>query len=282
MRMSASVPVEYLYLSVFITLGVIGFYFYKWNENKMLNPEGPIFITARKKEIPVLDMVDPGTGTGRFMLGTKDQEDDPVYSSDKWGLHADPAYTEGDASPERHPNGLVIQHTSTTMTFPVSPKNVLAQKTILKHRHDTTEMQELDFLEDRELLILMNSPADHLEKNAEVFLEKYKPMVLALDETGMEIELPMETNDLIDRVKAYKELCLTLPVEGGSLSYAEYFRNSPYAHSSQTTQRINHLFEMRAWKKAKDMINMWTYALIGVMLLGSVGVVIYIISIAAK
>lgn len=280
--MGAVLPAEYVYLSVLALIGVIGVYFYKWSENRTWNPEGPVFIAARKKEIPIQDMVDPGTGTARFVLGTKDEEDDPIYSKDKWGLHADPAYIEGDASPERHPNGLVIQHTSTTMTFPVSPKNVLAQQTILRHRHDTAEFRELDFLEDRDLLILLNSPANHLKKDAEVFLEKYKPMVLALDENGVDTEFPMETNDLIDRVKAFKKMCLSLPIEGGALSYAEYFRNSPYAHSSQTTQRINHLFEMKAWKKAKDMINMWTYALIGVMILGAVGVVIYIISIAAK
>lgn len=277
--MGALIPIEYLYVAVFGFVAVLIWHVYSWNENRTWNPEAKAFIKARKHDLPLMDMVDPGTNTARFVIGDKQDEDDPVYNKDLWGLHADPAYVEGDASPERHPNGLTILHTSTTMSFPISPKNALAQKTILKHRHDKA-FKEMAFLENRDLLVLLNSPANHLEKNADVFLEKYKPLVVGFDEDGNQIEVPMETNALIDQVKAFKEYCQTLPIEGGTFSYAEYFRNSPYAHSSQTTQRINHLFEMKAWKRAKDMVNMWNYAIMGVMVLGAVGIVIYIISIA--
>jgi hypothetical protein len=279
--MATLLPAEYVYLSAFAFIGLLIYHIYYRNEIRTWNPEGPLFVKARKKDIPLLDMVDPGTNTARFVLGYKDKEDDPVYDKDSWGLHADPSYTEGDASPERHPNGLVIQHTSTTMTFPVSPKNALAQKTILDHRHDRPEFRELDFLDSRDLLILLNSPANHLKENAELFLEKYKPMTVGMDELGEVIEIPMEANDLIDHVKAFKTYCQKLPIGGGTFSYGEYFRNSPYAHSSQTTQRINHLFDMKAKKNALAMLNLFNYAIIACMILGATGVVIYIISMAA-
>jgi len=157
----------------------------------------------------------------------------------------------------------------------------LAQQTILRHRRDKPIFKELSFLDNRDLLVLLNSPANHLSKDSEVFLRKYKPLTVGTDENGDMIDVEMSSNDLIDLINEYKAYCQSLPIETGAFSYAEYFRNSPYAHSSQTTQRINHLFEMKAWKKALDQINLFNYVIMACMLLGAVGIVIYIISMAA-
>lgn len=279
--MAAVVPVEYLYIAIGAAVVAFLFVFNEKNNQRMWNPEASVFIKARKKGIDVLDLVDPGTGHARFVLGEKEEEDDPVYEKSRWGLHADPSYVDGDASPERHPNKLNIQHCSTTMTFPVSPKNVLAQRTILRHRHDRAEFRQLDFLSDRDLLVLLNSPSNNLDHDADIFIEKYQPMAIDYDEEGHKMEIPLTTNDLVDRIKEFKEYCQELNIEGGAFAYHEYFRNSPYAHSSQTTQRINYLFEEIANRKAALMDKIWTYALVAIALLGAVGVVIYVISIAA-
>lgn len=272
------VPIEYLYVTVFGIIAAVGLYLNSWNNHRVWNPEGKIFIAARKEGLDVLDMVDPGTNTARFVLGVKDKEDDPVYDKDRWGLHADPAYTEGDASPERHANGLNIQHVSTTMTFPISPKNTLAQKSILKHRNDKAHFKELGFLNDRDLLVLLNSPANHLAKDSKVFIEKYKPMVAGIDEDGNPVEIELDSNEMIDRIKEYKAYCQQLPIETGNFSYAEYFRNTPYAHSSQTTQRINYLFEMKAKKAMMGLFNIMNYAVAACMIIAAGGVCIYLIS----
>ena len=280
--MGASVPIEYLYVCVGL-LFVAGFYIVNtWNNTRLWNPEGPVFIAARKKGLPVLRVTDPGTGHARHVLGEKEREDDPIYSKNKWGLHADPSYIEGDASPEWHPNGLLIYATSPNATFPVSPKSALAQKTILKHRRDRREFKDLDFLSDRDLLVLLSSPAAHLEHDAGIFIETYKPMIVGFDDAGNPIEVEMTTNDLVERLKAFKDYITTLPIEGGAFAYHEYFRNNPYAHSSQTTQRLNYLFQKIADRKAALADKLWTYGLIGMGMLGAVGVTIYIISIAAK
>jgi len=280
--MGALLPAEYLYVTIAVIIALV---FYIVNNRMNLqnyNPEGPLFIKARKEGIPLLDIVDPGTNQARFVLGEKEREDDPVYAKDAYGLHADPSYVEGDSSPEQHPNGLMIQHVSPNVTFPVSPKCVLAQKTILAHRKDRKQFKDLDFLSDRDLLVLLNSPMDHLAADARIFIESYQPMVVGLDEEGRPVEVAMEANDLVERIKEFKDYITTIPIETGKYAYNEYFRNNPYGHSSQTTQRINYLFQRIADRKAALNDKLWTYALIAIALIGISAVAVYIVSIAVK
>ncbi len=279
--MGVSIPIEYLYITVGLLVVAVIYIINDKNNARLYNPEGPLFVKARKKEIPILRVIDPGTNHARHILGDKERDDDPVYAKDMWGLHADPAYIEGDASPERHPGGLLIYNISPNVTFPISPRNVLAQHTILRHRRDLPEFADLDFLSDRDLLVLLSSPSDHLPHDAQIFTDNYKPTIVEIDESGQPVEVEMNAADLVDRITAFRKYATTLPVEGGGFAYHEYFRNNPYGHSSQTTQRINHLFQRIADRKSAMADKLWTYGLIAIGLLGAVGVTIYIISLAA-
>jgi len=280
--MGASIPIEYLYLAVGLLLVAVVYIVNERNNIRLYNPEGPLFIAARKRELPLLRIIDPGTNHARYIIGEKDRDDDPVYAKDMYGLHADPAYVEGDASPERHLGGLLVYNISPNVTFPVSPRNALAQQTILRHRRDLTEFEDLDFLSGRDLLVLLGSPADHIKHDAGIFIDSYKPTVVMVDDEGQPVEIEMSADNLVNLITAFKGYVTALPIEGGGFAYHEYFRNNPYGHSSQTTQRINYLFQKIADRKSALADKLWTYGLIGMGLLGTVGVVIYIISMTAK
>jgi len=238
--MTTMLPIELTAVIGFVCLGAMGFLQYRYTRDCC--DEGKIFNAARKKGLPVLSIENVGNGHATFALGTKDEDEDPIFEIDGVSMKVDPSMCSGGAEPTRK------------------------------------KFKTLSFLTDSELFTLLKQPRELLPDAAAVFLEKYSPTQPKVDYTEEDQEMPLD--EMVIILCEMQDFMTALPIEGGLFCYHSAFKDLPYAHSSQDIQRIKYLFEQKIWEQFKDQDKMWTKVIMVIALLGATGGLIYILSMA--
>jgi len=274
--MTTMLPMELTAVLGFVCLGAMGFLQYRYTRDCC--DEGKIFNAAPKKSLPVLSIENVGNGHATFALGTKDEDEDPVFEIDGVSMKVDPSMCSGGAEPTRYKKGLNIWHYASSKFLPISSRTALAYQTIKMHRSDQKKLKMLSFLTDSELFTLLKQPRELLPDAAAVFLEKYSPTQPKVDYTEEDQEMPLD--EMVIILCEMQDYMTALPVEGGLFCYHSAFKDLPYAHSSQDIQRIKYLFEQKIWEQFKDQDKMWTRILMVIALLGATGGLVYILSMA--
>lgn len=262
-------PILLLFVAVFdvcLTGAMLGFS--QWVTIRNWAPEAKDIARARMWGLPLMDLVDMGSGYGRLVLGEKDEEGDIMFKTPEgWGIHVDPTLISGDAEPTRYPMGLDIFHYSTVDCLPISPKNVVAINKIFNIRDK--DYKKLQFLEDTELMALLNAPRNHLVNDCEVYIQKYDPE-------------GMTTNILVEYIVQFQDRISKELLGEGWTCYAHAFQRIPHAYLSQDLEQLDMLnkkkYERDFWAK----FDMWNKVMMGAILIGITAVAVYIISLAAN
>jgi len=267
-------PVEYLALGigvpVIICLGVVMFLM----NLKLYAPEAFIFRKARLKNLPVLDLIDVGTGESRFIIGTKGDIDDIAFETEHYGIQVDPSLVSGNCDPSRYTKGLKIFHYCTTRWLPITPQNVLAIQTVKRIRDE--KYPDLLFLTDLELMSLLNAPRTDLKHDADRYIEKYKPVSVRA-----EGQVSIDANGLIEQITTLQDELVQTPIDTGFFAYHHAFKDIPFAHASQDLEQLKLLIQRKVWKQFENKDKTWSYVLAVLAILGGVAVVIYVLSMAA-
>jgi len=135
LNIMVGLPIWFPVLFVLLSLLFFGLYIWTIYQNKKWNPEGKIFVTARKKGNPVLCLF-AMNGFFDFILGEKDKKGSPVFKHDAQhlqGIRFDPRLQSGAVPKSWTRGGLEILWGATSSPFFTSANNVLAMKTVLEH-----------------------------------------------------------------------------------------------------------------------------------------------------
>ncbi len=260
-----------------------------WIERKRMNPEGAIFIAARKTGAPIIEKV-AMSGFTKFELGEKDVKGDPVFKIDRntrQGVHLDPRLSSGGASREFLAGGAEIMHYSTSSPVSMSSKTALAMTTIVKHiRKNYTY---LDFLPEQLLIELIYRNRADLPHDCKNIVEMYdfegkievpqaildafkenveEQLITKFMEQGNteepseeDIEEAFQQNikqyqrmyqakSLAEVMQKIQDEVVALPVESNRyFSFVEAFQNSPIATFAADLQNYLTTIELIAEKK---------------------------------
>lgn len=262
---------------------------YFWMQRKSFNPEGEIFIKARKSGYPIIERV-AMSGFTRFELGEKEVKGDPVFKIDRntrQGVHLDPRLSSGGAPREYLMGGAEIMHYSTSSPTSMSSKTALAMSTIIKHVRKN--YPHLDFLPEQliiELIYRNRADLPHDCKNIvemydfdgkinvpqsilDAFRENIEEQIRTKFEEEGRTEEPTEEeieSAYIQNVKSYQKMyhaknlaetlqeiqdeSVQLPVETNRyFSFVEAFQNSPIATFAADLQNYLTTIELISEKK---------------------------------
>lgn len=262
---------------------------YFWLERKRMNPEGAIFIAARKSGFPIIERV-AMSGFTRFEIGEKEVRGDPVFKIDRntrQGVHLDPRLSSGGAPREYLQGGAEIMHYSTSSPIAISSKTALAMSTIIKHVRKN--YQHLDFLPEQLIIELIYRNRADLSHDCRNIVEMYdfegkisvptstlnafkdditEQLRTKYMEEGKDEEPSKEDVDAAyqENVKSYQRMyqaktlaetlqkiqdeSVQLPVETNRyFSFVEAFQNSPIATFAADLQNYLTTIELIAEKK---------------------------------
>jgi hypothetical protein len=273
------IDITWFYVLLLASAGICGYLLTQLQGYRQFNPEGKIFIKARKEGKPILEVENIANGHAWYLLGEKDQDGDPIFDLDSTGMKVDPSMCTGDAEPSRHGNGLNIWHYATSKSLPMSTMSALAYKTMTAHRYETVVGRHLAFLTNNELYSLMRSPRENLKHDARLFLEKYRPTRLKLVDSETDVDLTL--TEFVSELTTMQDMFAALPVETGFFCYFKAFKDLPYAHSSQDIERIKYLFEQKAWEQWETKFKMMQYVIMVIMLIAASSVFIFVLSMVA-
>lgn len=277
--MADMIPIEYLFVAALPLIIAVCYLVTVVQSYRSFNPEGKIFIEGRRKGLPVLSVENIANGHGWFLLGKKDQDNDPIFDLDGTGLKVDPSMCSGDAEPTRYGNGLNIWHFATSKALPISMVSALAYKTMREHRYDTAVGKHLSFLTTQELFSLMRTPRENLTHDARIFLEKYSPARMKISDTESDSQLDLV--EFVTELTIMQDFFAGLPVETGFFCYHKAFKDIPYAHSSQDIERIKYLFEQKAWEQWEGRVKLMQYVIMALMMMIGGAFAIYVLSMVA-
>lgn len=256
---------------------------YFWFERRKWNPEGEVFIEARKNGYPIIEEV-AMNGFTIFKLGKKDVKGDPIFAHDRnthQGVHLDPRLSSGGV-PKEHIRGAELMHYSTAISISMSSRTALAMSTIIKHVRKNYE--QLNFLPDELIIELayknrsdllhdcrniteiydfegkIEVPEKVLEAFKEDVTEQLRTKLMEFGEdrepTKDEIELIYQQNlkaykkqyqarTLSEIVKKIQDETVTIPVETEKyFSFAEAFQRTPLATFASDLQNVVTMVEL--------------------------------------
>jgi hypothetical protein len=286
---------EILFCTLILICGVLGttlFLVVFWY--KRFNPEGWLFIRARRDNVPILKLHELGGGKVHRILGQKEKKDYPWFETNFFGVQLDPAFSSR-CIPERSIGGLEEYNYSTIHPLPLSSSNARAMCTIKQYVRD--HFMELDFLCDYEVLCLLGAPRDHLEHDCQLYIDKYHPDIDSIDfEEGMSKEAlemlnpdareqyisthrnrsALELHRFVDLIKSIQDLTATLPLDCGPFSYSEAFQVVPHGFLSQDMHALIQLVKRLALKENDTQYIKWMAFGVMVLLILVGGAIAYV------
>lgn len=270
------------FILLFILLSLLFFSIYMWTiyQNKKWNPEGKIFITARKKGNPVLCLF-ALNGFFKFVLGEKDKKGSPIFKHDKEtmeGIHFDPRLQSGSVPKQWTIGGLEMLFGSTSSPFFISANNALAKKTVIEHVRKNYEVLNtlpdqvvLEYIERNradlphdcenlakvfDLPILpenVNEFASNYEKSLRQKLEVDKSTLSDdeiksnTDNAVKEYVIAFRTGYLAKTFQKIQDETIKIPIKSDRIfSFTEAFQNISSAFSAIDIQNFLQLFERLA------------------------------------
>lgn len=273
-------------------------------------PEGFLFATARKKDIPIGVDVELGSSKAEFYLMEKEDPKDIVLKDEEAGTKVDPAMLDSHCKPMAFPLGLDIYILTYYNFMAQSIQNHAAFKAIIDDFETNPKREVLRFLTNKEYCELISDPEHYLERNATVKLNKYFTAREMLDSDGntvysdQERKIPKITHvrrfetvvngetvlmeqdislsEILRALHIAREEVARMPIVPGLIAGTEAFKNNSVAYSAQHLSHVLMLYYSKIMDDMKGKLDIMTYAIAGLLILVGGGVVIYIISIAAK
>lgn len=276
-----SVPFEQfmvVMLAAFVLMVLLIYFVYNWIR---FCPEFWTIARGRKKDRPLLDIVDPSGGNSEIILGTKAADGAPVFKNSEHGMKIDPSFS-GNAMPERWRFGLQFHHFSKNYPTAITSRNAMARVTIRDHVRE--KYPDLSFVSDEELMTLIGTTREKLPGISKIFVEKYIADLTEQEKAvGMNPEMISGSvteqliNEMVENIKKIQDETAKMPVKDGPFSYAEAFKLFPGAFLSQDlhstvlyTERIQHL-------KDKKLFNIMTMAIAFFICCAGVSVLYYVL-----
>lgn len=279
-----------------------------WLERRKWNPEGDIFISARKKGYPIIEKC-AMNGFTEFILGEKETKGDPVFKVDRTthqGVHLDPRLSSGGV-PKEHIRGAELMHYSTAISISMSSRTAMAYSTIIKYVRKNYDA--LNVLPDDAIIELVYRNRADLAHDCRNFIEIYdfenkilipQPVLDAFHsdiieqlkneimENGEErepskdeIEIRYQQNlkgfqkmyqakTLAEIFKKIQDELVVLPVETEKFfSFAEAFQRTPLATFASDLQSYMGIIELISQLKASASQEKYRLILIcGIVIVG--------------
>jgi hypothetical protein len=304
---------------VVILMLAIGWIVISWDRNRRFCPERKIFITARRKGIAVIELIDIGSGNMTYELGTKKDPNDIKFDTKYSGIRIDPILTSVGCEPKRASGGLDIYSYAFENWLPQTHRNHLAFRAIVDYFH--TQAKDLEFLTDTEFVSLLSTPETHLGHDVNVYIskyfknkqyekdgKKYTKMVAqyqtedtrktiqvedAKSETGYaEIlnpdygtmqwyETDLQIHDIVNRIEEIKRDISHLPIAFGWFSGTEAFKNNAYGYSAQDLEMLLIIHDKLQLADMLKKINLMIYVIAALIVMVGGAIAVYILSMAA-
>lgn len=292
-----------------------------WRNNKRFCPERKLMIQARKNGIPIIELIDIGSGNVVWELGTKKSVNDIKFDTKYSGIRIDPVLTSVGCEPKRFGGGMDVYSYAYENWLPQTHRNNLAFKAIIEYFH--TKAKDLEFLTDIEFVSLISTPETHLAHDILIYVSKYFKNESYTDEKGnkitknvrkytaidtneyievkdasqdsgvsrirnpdfgqlCEFEDDMDVPTLVDRVQTIKRDIYNLPIAFGWFSGTEAFKNNAYGYSAQDLEMLLIIHDKLQLADMLKKINLMIYVVAALIVMVGGAVAFYIISIASK
>ena len=273
---SPKIPIPILLVIIVICVVILSYVLIAFNylDLRKYGKEAFIFAKARKKNIPVLHVVDIGSNRAKFELGTKKKNGDIEYDNDLNGVQVDPSLTTGCASPTRYDRGLDIYTYSSIDWLPIVTSNALAYQTIQQWKQDRPDY---DFIPFQDFVELISTKSTHLEKDVNSFIRSKKP-TYTYQQDGKTYEAEYEIEDIVKLVTTAREEIQKLPIVPGFLTYSLAFESIPQAYSAQDVEQLKILIRKMIEQEWLRKINIMIYAIAGLLIMVGGAVAVFIIS----
>jgi hypothetical protein len=246
-------------------------------------PEAPIFSKARKKGLPVVCKVNPGSGEGDFFLGEKKGPYDiAFYDEGGTGYSVDPSICgSGSQAAIQAPKGLSIYFFATNQWSALSVKNALGLKTLknLVNRR----FKELMFLDGATLAKFVIKNDSALEHDCTVYIRKYSPDLIDW-ESGETVRgengrpLKMTPEELLNSVVALREEFKTTPLELGIFSYTAAFLDNPVTHMAQDLKTLESLIYQLVHDRDDAQVKIMMYAIAAIIVFIGGAIAFYMVT----
>ena len=281
--------------------------------------EGFLFSKARRNGKAVYIDTELGSQISEFAIVDKTSPKDVVLKDEESGIKVDPSMLDSNAKPMRFPGNLDIYIYTYYNYMPQSISNHAAFK-VIKGYFDAEcpDLQFLsikEFIElisdpehylERNALVKLNKyfkVAEKHDANGNPVMEMLpngtqKPKLTFVREFTTEVDdIDPVTNEKVGTHMGIVQQDLDLPellrhltkaridisklqIPGGLIAGTEAFKYNSVAYSSQHLGHVLMLYEQKIRDAMKGMFDMFTVGLVALMILGGVGICIYIISMA--
>ncbi len=282
-------------------------------DDKRYCPERSVLIDCRKKNLPVIGLIDIGSNNATLEAGNKKKSDDIAFDSQHAGIRIDPILTSVGCEPVRV-NGLDYYWYAFENWLPQTVTNHLAYKAIIEFKN--TFCEDLAFLTDIEFISLISTPETHLAHDVQMYISKYFKNVKMVDPvtrkeiyknvrqfeaedpttcvigndglpipgTGQIVKYEQEINivDIVNRIESIKGEVAKLPISRGYFSMTEAFKHNAYAYSAQDLEMLLIIHDKQQMADWMKRFNMQQYALAAAVILVAGGIAFYIVTQAVK
>ena len=269
-----AIPLVYVLGLVGALVIVVFAFMLYYMDIRRYNPEGKVFIKARKKGLPVLCRADIGSGYGNFLLGKKDKADDIAFDDgDLPGLMVD-ASILGESDALHCQRGLDIYFYASTQWMPLTVINALGMKTVKRLAQE--RYKDLLFLPDQEIAELVYTKSQELEQDCDTVIKRYSPICVD-PETGEPLlsngkTIPMTGRDLAAAIAEFREELKTTPMDTGFFAFQAAFLMNPISHLSQDLEQLRMLIELMLRAEYEKILKLLPYVIMGLMVMGAVTV----------
>lgn len=165
------IPFWMLLVGVVAIMAPIGWIIREYQMNKKYCPERGVIITARRNGVPIIELIDIGSGNAVWELGVKKNVNDIKFDSQYSGIRVDPVLTTVGCEPKRFGGGLDVYSYAYENWLPQTHRNHLAARAIVTYFH--TKAKDLEFLTDIEFVALVSTPETHLAHDIMIYISKY-------------------------------------------------------------------------------------------------------------
>lgn len=308
------IPFWEFLLGLIIIALLVGYIVREYQMNRKYCQERPIIIKSRRDGIPIIELMDIGSGNAVWELGTKKNVNDIKFDTQYSGIRVDPVLTTVGCEPKRFGGGMDVYSYAYENWLPQTHRNHLAYRAIITYFHE--KAKDLEFLTDIEFVALISTPETHLAHDIMIYINKYfknvnvtignktvkravrreqildpDEFILVPKEDGTSeklanptynqliwVETEINPADLINRIEEIKKDIYMLPIAFGWYSGTEAFKNNSYAYAAQDLEMLLIIHDKLQLADMLKKINIMVYAVAAliVMMGGALG--FYIIS----
>jgi hypothetical protein len=279
-----------------ITLFTIVMSFYRYG------PEGFVAMECRREGKDAILNTEIGTGVTEFLVGTKRDPKDPIYSDDQGGVKVDPSLVSQYSEPLRLSGGLNVFGWAHHSMFPQTTRNHLAFKGIVEYFDDIElavklcenpspeelSVASLDFLTINERVELIMKPEHFLEEDLKTKVGKYfkqrvekdtKEVVYfrQFEKEGKWYEQTVNVPQLRHAIQRVKSDLQKRPIPWGYYCMTEAFKYNNVPYTAQHLSSLKMLLQQLRDEYWMKMLNWMQYGMIICGILGLTILGIYVL-----